>query len=100
MLDDDVRKIKPCFKMRPDEYIKDSSKIDEMIVLNNGKKVCPHLWKNASSQIMDALETGKAITGKEHEVTSVSMYDGNMSSISVGVQIRTKKDVSRIDKSI
>ena len=49
---------------------------------------------------MDALETGKAITGKEREVTSVSMYDGDMLSISVGVQIRTKKDVSRIDKSI
>ena len=64
-----------------------------MIVLSNGNRVHPDLWKKAEFQINDALSTGKAITGQDHEVTSVS-FNENLSSISVGIQIKlnTKND--------
>lgn len=90
MLSDDARKIDPCFKLNSNENETDSNDtVVDMIVLNNGNKICPILWKKATSQINDALETGKAITGHEHEVTSVTMNGSTMSNISIGVQIKT-----------
>ena len=85
---DDVRKINPSFKLSANDDI------DDMIVLNNGNKICPILWKKAESQIKDALETSKAITGREHELTSVGTNDNSFSSIKVGVQIKSRTDVS------
>ena len=58
-----------------------------MIVLSNGNKVHPDLWKKAEFQIKDVLSTGKTITGQDHEVISVS-FNESLSSISVGVQIK------------
>ena len=90
MLSDDARKIDPCFKLNSNKNETDSNDtVVDMIVLNNGNKICPILQKKAASQINDALETGKSITGHEHKVTSVTMNDGTMSNISIGVQIKT-----------
>ena len=52
--------------------------------------------EKAKLQIDDALSTGKAITGQDHEVTSVS-FNESLSSISVGVQIKLNTKNSNKD---